>query len=206
MRERERRRLAGQLRWRDGNQIDITLGLDKVAIGGLSSHGVPRLAMVSCVGYAGDLKAFRAGLAVGLNAAMELVDPDGHRLAVKQGNQSIVPQHVFALSGVKYTGESHRLGYNVFHGIFIAQTKGLMLDGSDEALWNELKAPRFTTPLLRSWLPYLRRELASAGKLVPLGCLDCDCMGLTATTQDLDGIVEHGLKNGLITIDEEDAA
>jgi hypothetical protein len=41
---------------------------------------------------------------------------------------------------------------------------------------------------------------------VPLGCLDCRCLGLTALTKDLDDIVEHGLKNGLITIAEETAA
>jgi hypothetical protein len=30
---------------------------------------------------------------------------------------------------------------------------------SDDALWQELKQEWFTTPMLRGWLPYVRKEL-----------------------------------------------
>ncbi len=39
--------------------------------------------------------------------------------------------------------------------------------------------------------------------LVPCQTLDCTCCVLTATSDDLDSIVESGLKDGVISIKEE---
>src|SRR5580704_6528337 len=52
-----------------------------------------------------------------------------------------------------------RLGYNTWHMIAVAEHNGLLLDGSDAALWRELQSDRFTTPLLRDWIPEVRRVL-----------------------------------------------
>jgi hypothetical protein len=194
-----RRPIAGNLRWRDTNQIDITVAVDRLAL------DRTRLAMLSCVGYAQDIKALRAALAGGTGAPMQFSDRKGYRLSLVQGNTQVTPDYVYA-AGCRYAAEAHRLAYGVHHAIFVATVPGLMLEDGDEALWAELKHPRYTTPLLRAWLPYLRRELAQARLLLPLACLDCRCMGLTATTKDLDGIVEHGLKNRLIMIEEESTA
>lgn len=202
MKDVPRRPIAGNLRWRDGNQIDITVAVDRLALE--PSPSTCRLAMVSCVGYAQDIKALRAALSGGTQAPMRFTDREGRPLTVTQGNTQVTPRDVYARVGTRYAGDSHRLAYAVHHATFVAAVPGLMLEDSDLALWAELKHPRFTTPLLRAWLPHLRRELVQAGKLLPLACLDCRCVGLTATTKDLDGIVEHGLKNGLITIESED--
>jgi hypothetical protein len=194
-----RRPIAGNLRWRDGNQIDITVAVDRLAIDNT------RLAMLSCVGHAQDIKALRAALHGGTGAPMEFNDLKGYGLTLVQGSSQFTPRHVYA-AGTRYAAEAFRLAYGIHHAIFVSTAPGLMLEDGDEALWAELKHPRYTTPLLRAWLPYLRQELAQARLLRPLACLDCRCMGLTATTKDLDGIVEHGLKNGLIIIEEESAA
>jgi hypothetical protein len=151
-----RRRLAGNLRWRDGNQIDIGVAVDKLAI------AKDRLAMVSCVGYAQDIKALRAALAGGTQAPMTFTDREGRALTLTEGNTPVTPQYVYPSAGTRYAADSHRLAFGVHHATFVAAVPGLMLEDSDDALWNELKHPRYTTPLLRAWLPYLRRELAQA--------------------------------------------
>jgi hypothetical protein len=74
---------------------------------------------------------------------------------------------------------------------------------SDDALWQELKQERFTTPLLRGWLPHARKELEFKSLLTRCHTLECTCCILTATSADLDSIVEFGLKNGVIAIQEE---
>ena len=94
-------------------------------------------------------------------------------------------------------------GYGSVHALFTCRQPGFLPNDSDDALWQELKQERFTTPLLRGWLPHVRKELETKGLLVRCYTLDCTCCVLTATSADLDAIVECGLKNGLITIKEE---
>ena len=84
-----------------------------------------------------------------------------------------------------------------------AANKGFLPNDSDDALWQELKQERFTTPLLRGWLPYVRKELEIKSLLSRCHTLDCTCCILTATSADLDSIVEFGLKNDLIKIEGE---
>lgn len=197
----ERRPLKGTLSWSNGDQMHITVAIDRLAV----SNG--KLAMLSCVGYVNEIKALRAGLATGCKAAMTFRPGNGSSsLKCKRGEQNCYVEQAYCLGERKYNGESHRLGFNVLHAIFVARTPGLMLDATDLALWHQLKDPRYTTPVLRSWLPYIRQELVALDKLVHLDCLDCDCMSLTATTNDLDTIVQAGLKDGSITITEEEAA
>jgi hypothetical protein len=155
---------------------------------------------MSCVGYSQDIKAIRAALAAEVNRPMRI---RGIHLAGPQG--SIAPGDVWCLKGTKYTCEIHRLGLGSCHALFICRRKGFLLDGSDQALWNELKDSRFTTPLLRGWLPYLKQELEARGLLQSCYVFDCDCKMLTTGTKDLDEIVEQGLQSGEISI-REDAA
>jgi hypothetical protein len=70
----------------------------------------------------------------------------------------------------------------------------------DDALWQELKQERFTTPMLRGWLPYIREQLELKSLLSRCHTFDCTCCVLTATSADLDSIVERGLKYGSIEI------
>jgi hypothetical protein len=69
----------------------------------------------------------------------------------------------------------------------------------------ELKQERFTTPLLRGWLPHICKELENQNVLVRSYTLDCTCCLMAATSADLDAIVEGGLKNGTLSIKEEAA-
>ena len=88
-----------------------------------------------------------------------------------------------------YRIDAHRLGFGSIHALFICRQQGFLPNDSDDALWQELKQERFTTPLLRGWLPYVRKELELKSLLSRCHTLDCTCCILTATSADLDSIV-----------------
>jgi hypothetical protein len=98
-----------------------------------------------------------------------------------------------------------RIGFGSIDAIFTCRQQRFLPNDSDDALWQELKQDRFTTPLLRGWLSYVRKELELKSLLARCHTLDCTCCILTATSADMDSIVESGLKNGLISIQEEAA-
>jgi hypothetical protein len=64
---------------------------------------------------------------------------------------------------------------------------------------------RFATALLRGWLPHIRKELQTMNLLSCCYALDRSCCLLTATSADLDTIVESGLKNRSIAIEDHAA-
>jgi hypothetical protein len=95
-----------------------------------------------------------------------------------------------------------KLGYGLAHALFVAKTPGLLTDLSEPALWRELSGPRYTTPLLRAWVPYLRKRLREEGLLLP--CLGHRCTAgvLGATDGDLDDLVSKGIKQGVLRLEE----
>jgi hypothetical protein len=183
-------RLQGKLEWSDGKSIHIQAKFDKVAL--LDN----RLLFISLVAFSQDVKAMRAGLAAGIESPIRL-----HNVKLTKGDESMEPDDVRpATSG--YGINSHRLGFGSVHALFTCREQGFLLNDSDEALWQELKQERFNTPLLRGWLPHVRKELENMNLLSRCYTLNCTCCVLTATSADLDAIVESGVKNGLIAIKE----
>lgn len=57
--------------------------------------------------------------------------------------------------GVIYRASLTKLAPGVVHLVALAQIPGLMPKLSDDHLWAELAGPRYTTPLLRRWVPWL---------------------------------------------------
>ena len=186
-------RLQGLFEWSDGKSIHIQARFDKVAL-----HE-DRLVFISLVAFSQDVKALRAALAAGLDSPMRLKN-----VTLSKDDESTVPESVWPSPG-GYRIDAHRLGFGSIHALFTCRQQGFLPNDSDDALWQELKQERFTTPLLRGWLPYIRKELELKSLLSRCHTLDCTCCVLTATSADLDSIVEFGLKNGLIAI-QEDAA
>ena len=97
------------------------------------------------------------------------------------------------------------IGFGSIHALFTCPQQGFLPNDCDDAIRQELKQERFTTPLLRGWLPYVRKELELKSLLSRCHTLECTCCILTATSADLDSIVESGLKRSLISIQEEAA-
>ena len=186
-------RLQGLFEWTDGESIHIQARFDKVAL-----HE-DKVVFISLVAFSQDIKAIRAALAAGLVSPMWLKN-----VTLSKDGESMVPGSV-SPSPCGYRIDAHRLGFGSIHALFTCRQQGFLPNDSDDALWQELKQERFTTPLLRGWLPYVRKELEQKSLLARCHTLDCTCCILSGTSADLDSIVETGLKNGLISIQEEAA-
>lgn len=103
-----------------------------------------------------------------------------------------------------YRQYRHYLGHGTWHYLLVAKKKGLLTSLSDDALWNELQSDRYTTPLLKAWMPTLRSIMAREGQLTKCLCVDCDAGILDCSPEKLDSIVEDGLRGGHLLL--EDAA
>jgi hypothetical protein len=132
-------RLQGQFVWSDANEIHIQAKFDKVAV-----HD-NRLMFMSLVAFSQDVKALRAGLAAGLSSPMEL-----NNVTLTRDGEEVVPASVWP-SQHGYRLDSHRLGFGSIHALLVCRQLGFLTNDSDEALWQEIKQERFTTPLLRGW-------------------------------------------------------
>jgi len=77
---------------------------------------------------------------------------------------------------------------------------------TEESLWQELNTTRFTTPILRKWMPYIETKLRECNRLEDAHVFSCRCGILSATTKKLDEIVIAGLRDGSITIPHQDRA
>ncbi len=106
----------------------------------------------------------------------------------------------------KYRVEWVKLDPTAAHAFVIARSPGLLLNTSEEAVWQALNDPRFTTPLLRSWTPWIASELRRLDLLQDAACYRCGVGLLVATTADLDKIVVSGVRSGNLDVAAEPAA
>lgn len=112
--------------------------------------------------------------------------------------------HRFVRDGCGYRSYSQPLGLHTWHMVLVSKRPGLLLSMDDETIWQELSGPRFTTPLLRAWMPHILgrlKEWSNDGR----GIIEADAWGcapgiLDVTGDRLDAIVTQGLSNGSLTI------
>jgi hypothetical protein len=95
----------------------------------------------------------------------------------------------------------HRASLNHWHFLCISKRKGLLTNMDEASVWRELRSERFSTPLLRTWAPYIVEQLSERGLLERLEGFGCDAGMLTADSNDLDQIVTEGLLNRQIVIE-----
>jgi hypothetical protein len=98
---------------------------------------------------------------------------------------------------------THKLDYGQAHALFMTKSPGFMPVVNEESLWQELNDVRFTTPILRQWMPYIEQELRKQELLEEAHVFNCACGVLSAQTKHLDVIVSDGLSSGAITIPSE---
>jgi uncharacterized protein Usg len=97
----------------------------------------------------------------------------------------------------------HKLGYGLAHAYFVTKMPGFLRVVSHESLWQELNDVRFTTPLLRDWIPFIEKQLRTRDLLEDAHVFGCRCGVLSATTAQVDDIVSQGIKDGWLTIPSE---
>jgi hypothetical protein len=105
-----------------------------------------------------------------------------------------------------YRRFSRLLGFNTWHITIVSKREDFLLNASPEAVWQMLNGPGYSTPLLKSWMPYVIQKLEANGDIERLGCFQCDAARLTVTSEGLDEIVSEGLRRRHITIPREEAA
>lgn len=83
------------------------------------------------------------------------------------------------------------------HAVFVSKRPGFLPVGTPTRIWKELMDNRFTTPMLRGWMPYIVEQLRAKDLLRDAWCYRCQSVLLTATTEDLDQIVTEGVASVL---------
>ncbi len=181
--------------WKDGGTPPLKF--NKIAHSGRSE-----LMMVSLIAETQYVKSVRAAL---------VPDKKGSsRVSVVAGGvKTNVPERedwYASMPGRLYCGSdgyhvyTHKLGHGLAHAVFITKAPGFMMVVTEESLWQELNTTRFTTPILREWIPFIDRKRREISRLENAHVYECQCGILTATTTKLDEIVIDGLKSGDIVI------
>lgn len=166
----------------------------------LAETGEGRMMLASIVCPTMTFKGFRAAL------CQDNLDPyfqvDGVKLRDEARDRNLTPKRALKAPG-GYTFEVHRLPFGQCHAMIVARTAGFLPAATEAHLWRELTSDRFTTPVLRGWLPYILAKLREAEKLQDCLVYRCKSAMLTATTEDLDAIVTEGVRAGDLIISRE---
>lgn len=154
------------------------------------SRDFPGLLLLSATGPDTAAKAVRA----------TLYQPDIHaEFILDDGDttpQVIKARTVYDGKPVSYGAAVLKLAPGVIHLVAVAKLPGLMPNMSDDHLWSELSGPRYTTPLLRSWVPWLKKAMTTEGGIVLAKGLAANVGVLRTEPDDLDDLVMLGVKKG----------
>jgi len=186
--------------WREGGTPPLKF--NKIAHSGRSE-----LMMVSVICETQYVKSIRAALVPDKKGSSRVS-------AVAGGVRTNIPGRedwYASIPGRLYCGSdgyhvySHKLGYGLAHAVFVTKSPGFMMIVTEESLWQELNTTRFTTPILREWIPFIDRKLREISRLENAHVYGCQCGILSATTSKLDEIVIEGLSKGKISIPRQEA-
>lgn len=177
-----------------GNEICPEVAFDRIAL-----EGRDRLLFVSLIADQMHVKQIRSILTCGLKCT---IIASGVRVGVGDSEpswNSFVPGRITA-DPDGYNLYSYKLGYNMVHAMFVTKRQGFMKTITEESLWRELNGPRYTTPVLREWVPYLGERMRGDGRLDDAKCYNCDCGMLYSSNKHLDETVSEGLQQRMIEI------
>jgi hypothetical protein len=159
----------------------FTLRCDSLAWIDVPNKRDPLLLALSAAGSLSAVKAVRATLCQSsLKAAFTARRDDYRSLGLARH-----PNYKTSIS---------TLAPGVAHLVAHATIPGFLADDSDAGLWRELTGTRYTTPLLESWLPWLRTRLDEEQLLVPSRGHNNNAVILAADTENLDEIVTEGVR------------
>jgi hypothetical protein len=97
---------------------------------------------------------------------------------------------------IVYGAAVTKLAAGVIHLVALAKIPGIMPDMTDDHLWAELTGSRYTTPLLRSWIPWLKEAMVQSGSIVAAEGFAPAVGVLRVEPDELDALVTQGVKEG----------
>jgi hypothetical protein len=176
------------------------IGIPAVPFDKLAISGRGELLLLSLFADQMRVKAIRAVLCGGAKA---IATASGVKVG-QQGEESWRMHTPGRLTPTTdgYQVYTHKLGYGMAHALFVTRMPGFMKVITEESLWQELKNVRFTTPILREWMPYIEKTLRYEERLEDAHTFGCRCGILSATTASLDTIVSEGLQQRELIIPE----
>jgi hypothetical protein len=175
--------------------VSPSFQFDRLAISGRGE-----LLLVSLVAPTQSIKQIRSVLNGGAKATCM-----AGGVKVNQPSQPHWYEHApgkLAPSSDGYHTYTHKIGYGQAHALFVTRSAGFMKVVTPESLWQELNDTRFTTPILREWMPFIEEQLREESLLEEAHVLNCNCGILSATTNRLDEIVANGIRDRRIFIPE----
>jgi len=101
-----------------------------------------------------------------------------------------------------YRRHVHRLGLGMAHAVFVGRDPRFLPNSHHEALWHVLMGTRYTTPMLRDWVPEIVGRLKAEGLLRPTMNFRCRCGLLTAKPEQLDQIVAAAVRSRSVAFRE----
>jgi hypothetical protein len=150
------------------------------------SEDYPGLLLLSATGPDTAAKALRA----------TLYQPDIRAEFSLDGKNVIKASLTFGGKPVTYGAAVTKLDRGVVHLVAVAKIPGLMPNMSDNHLWSELSGPNYTTPLLRTWIPWLKQAMTKDGNII-LAAGHAATVAIRKTEPaDLDALVSRGVKEG----------
>ena len=168
------------------------IAIPPVPFNKLAKSGGGELLLLSVFTDQMRIKAIRAILCGGAKAVANASGVQVGQPGADQWNKHTPGRLTPTTDG--YQVFTHKLGYGMAHALFITRMPGFMKTVTEESLWQELKTVRFTTPILREWMPYIEKTLRHEDRLENAHTFGCECGILSATTQSLDKIVSEGLQ------------
>ena len=183
---------------------------DRLAVGKSND-----ILLVSVIAESQYIKAIRAILSGGAKAE---INASVGKIMVPDSQYGYRSNPGRLVGSEKYECHPQKLEFGLVHAMFVTRKPGFMPVMSDDSLWAELQTDRFTTPMLREWLPWIKMKLMEMDLLSLCSSFNFPymvkgedgqmieevmrCGMLEAQTRDLDGIVTDGLRNGNILIPE----
>lgn len=96
-----------------------------------------------------------------------------------------------------YMLQHHKMQFGNHHALFISKDPNFLVQLSPDSLWAALSSPRFTTPLLREWMPWVTAQLIKEGLLKECRCFRAVSGVLRMKdSAPLDEIVTKGIQSG----------
>jgi len=150
----------------------------------------PGLLLLSATGPDTSVKSVRASLYQPDVEAEFIVS------AADMTQRMLKARPIFDGKVVQYRAAVAKLALGVIHLVALAKIPGLMPNLSDDHLWTELTGPRYTTPLLSRWTPWLKEAMTESGGIVVAEGYAATVGVLKTLPDELDELVASGVREG----------